>query len=292
MRSRFSRFRATSGVGSVITFALILAGCTQATRHSNLMAFGTNTTFGIAAGKDVDVPTVTVGYKRQELVLMPLVANTKEDAHHRLLPCDIAASADKADHPCVLVGTRGDSNNTLAKDSYSVLASFGANFGGGVDSTGAKINGGLAQYFATGMAAQLLALSGGAAVVATGQAASSSSADKPSAAAVLAVVGGNENELTAALAREDLQKEAATRTAATQNAANIVSEYLAKVGDEAIPAEARQIDDAAGLGGMLTLACQAPGKACLAKLPQILAGRDAAKIIDAVNVRIQAKGGQ
>jgi hypothetical protein len=61
--------------------------------------------------------------------------------------------------------------NGKAQDSYSVLASFGAKFDGEANADGTKAKGGLAQYFATGVAAQMLALKGGASVVAIGDAA-------------------------------------------------------------------------------------------------------------------------
>ncbi len=56
----------------------------------------------------------------------------------------------------------GKDNSGKKQDTYSVLASFGAKFGGGSSNT----DGGLAQFFATGIAAQNLANSGGARLVA------------------------------------------------------------------------------------------------------------------------------
>lgn len=154
---------------------IALGGCVQATRHSNTMVFGTNTTFGLKVGTTTgEVPEIVVGYDRQEAVIMPLVANSARQnstAGQPLDPCDLTAdietsgSADFAIHPCSLVAFRDG-----AQDSYSVLASFGAKFDAATSAAPAA-NGGLAQYFATGMAAQILALTGGAAVVATGPAA-------------------------------------------------------------------------------------------------------------------------
>ena len=66
---------------AVTALALLAAGCVQATRHSNTMYFGTNTTFGIKAGAATgETPKVIVGYDRQEAVILPLVANTAETA--------------------------------------------------------------------------------------------------------------------------------------------------------------------------------------------------------------------
>ncbi|MDP3029794.1 MAG: hypothetical protein Q8O04_09930 [Deltaproteobacteria bacterium] len=50
------------------------------------------------------------------------------------------------------------------RDTYSVLASFGAKFSGEA-AGGPKATGGLAQYFATGLAARILAKEGGAKIV-------------------------------------------------------------------------------------------------------------------------------
>ena len=139
------------------------------------MVFGTNTSVGLKVGTDVaQVPGIQVGYNRQEAVILPLVANVNETTAtgvnnarlNRLVPCDVGAPVivEGDDdgfpvHPCLLVATRGD-----ATDSYSVLASFGAEFSAN-QGTGVSAGGGLAQYFATGMAAQVLALTGGASVV-------------------------------------------------------------------------------------------------------------------------------
>lgn len=166
--------------GTAILALSALPGCVQATRHSNTMLFGTNTSFGIKAGTTTgQVPQVSIGYDRQEAVIMPLVANTASVENPNLLkPCDlqddVTTSGNKAYvvHPCLLVAVNGK-----ALDSYSVLASFGASY----DASGSGAKGGLAQYFATGIAAQVLAATGGAAVVATGSAAAISAAKAPPA---------------------------------------------------------------------------------------------------------------
>jgi hypothetical protein len=124
---------------------------------------------------------------------MPVVANTAHrtgrDGSDLLEPCDLSqpvaatGSARFVVHPCSLVAVNG-----TAMDSYSVLASFGANFEAS-QSTSATARGGLAQYFATGMAAQLLALNGGASVVAVGEAARESAAHPPPAGEVRSLFG-------------------------------------------------------------------------------------------------------
>lgn len=157
----------------------LLGGCVQATRHSNTMVFGTNTSFGIKVGTDAaQVPNVIVGYDRQEAVIMPLVANTSDDGNIQK-PCDVSDDVTVTGgegplvHPCLLAATNGGST-----DSYSVLASFGANFDGSARTDGnVGAKGGLAQYFSTGIAAQILATKGGASVVAVGAAAQTAAAN-------------------------------------------------------------------------------------------------------------------
>jgi hypothetical protein len=156
------------------------------------MLFGTNTQFGIRAGTTpTSVPEVNIGYSRQEAVVLPLVANVDDNGHTQK-PCDLTTPVEVvggsgfAVHPCSLVAIKG-----AAQDSYSVLASFGAKFDGEAKADGSKAKGGLAQYFATGMAAQLLAFSGGASVVAVGEAAAESAKkDAPEPATVKALFGG------------------------------------------------------------------------------------------------------
>lgn len=186
-----------------------LGGCVQATRHSNAIVFGTNTSFGIKVGPNAtSVPSITVGYDRQEAVLLPVVANageappqrggtsarTNNNNNNLLTPCDLTksvtttGSADFAIHPCSLVAVNG-----RAMDSYSVLASFGADFSGTGNERGVEASGGLAQYFSTGMAAQMLALNGGASVVAVGKAAEAAAESPADAQTVAALYGGDPN---------------------------------------------------------------------------------------------------
>lgn len=180
MHSRF--YKLASG----LSIALLAGGCVQATRHSNTMVFGTNTSIGLKVGASAaSIPEVQIGYARQEAVIMPLVANTRAAAGNYgddlLNPCDLSSAVDVRDvgkfavHPCSLVAINGS-----ALDTYSVLASFGAKIKGSGSTGGAEAGIGLAQYFATGMAAQMLALNGGAAVVAVSQAAENSALTQPS----------------------------------------------------------------------------------------------------------------
>jgi len=178
-----------------LALLLLSGGCVQMTRHSNMIVFGTNTSLGVRVGTSAtSVPEIQVGYSRQEAVAMPVVANvantTSADGSTDLLvPCNlnqavtVTGGAQFAVHPCSLVAINGS-----AMDSYSVLASFGANFDAS-QSTTATAKGGLAQYFATGMAAQILALRGGASVVSVGEAARAAAATPPSEATVRALFG-------------------------------------------------------------------------------------------------------
>lgn len=187
MRSRLHRNVAT------LTAMVALTGCVQTARHSNTMIFGTNTQFGIRAGTTpTSVPEVNIGYSRQEAVVMPLVANVGDDGRTQK-PCDLTTPVEVvgghgfAVHPCALVAIKGE-----AQDSYSVLASFGAKFSGSAKADGSTGSGGLAQYFATGMAAQMLAFTGGASVVAVGDAAKAAAEKVPPDASTVAALFGDQ----------------------------------------------------------------------------------------------------
>lgn len=141
--------------------SVIISGCGSTPQHTNTLLFGTTTKFAL----DVSVnpaggtPDFTLGYKRHEGVWMPLLANQQTGESPKPASC--------TDKDCVFIGTE-------QIDTYSVLASFGAKFGGGAetittgDVPGTKVsgNGGLAQFFATGIAAQKLAAAGNSRLVA------------------------------------------------------------------------------------------------------------------------------
>ncbi|WP_114950866.1 hypothetical protein [Sphingosinicella terrae] len=172
---------------------LWMSGCTTP-HHSNALIFGTNTSFGIDVGQSpTGTPTILVGYRRQEAVFMPLVANVLYDQNGTPTPCYIQPRivAGVPQPPpagtipaCYLVGQNGG-----AIDSYSVLASFGAQFE--ADAVGGTAGGGLAQFFATGLAAQALAIEGGPALVAVGNAAALTGAT-PNATGIAALYNAPE----------------------------------------------------------------------------------------------------
>lgn len=169
------------------------------------MIFGTNTTVGVKVGRDVNqMPNVLIAYDRQEAVIMPLLANTgeKPGSRNKLSPCPSVTVPDEAEaaetvaeltsgngfaHPCKFVGIRQGDGGLIIQDSYSVLASFGAKLKG--NATENQAAAGLAQYFATGAAAQTLALNGGAAVIAVGDAATAAASNSTNSANAASALG-------------------------------------------------------------------------------------------------------
>jgi hypothetical protein len=128
---------------------LVLAGCSTP-KHTDLLVFGTNTSLGVSIkGDATSTAGVDIGYRRQEVVLMPLYVNGATSK----IPPPTPASLSDAKYQGIDTDAR--------KDTYSVLASFGAKASGS-GSGGAGVS--IAQYFATGIAARTLALAGGALV--------------------------------------------------------------------------------------------------------------------------------
>ena len=154
-------FRVAGSAVLCLPGASILGGC-DTPRHSNTLIFGTTTKVAIDASQE---PTgalgVTIGYKRNEAVWMPLIANESEAGKTVPAKCggdDCRKFEGRA-------GTGGGAAAAGAQDTYSVLATFSGNMSATAQNPEAK--GSLAQYFATGLAARLLAQYGGAAVVNT-----------------------------------------------------------------------------------------------------------------------------
>ncbi len=191
---------------------LVLSACGgMAAQHNDVLIFGTDTKLALDVSTSAasgGSPEVTIGYKRQEAVWMPLVVNGRgvsgaplqtlcvkpnaaDASKYDLATCD--ANATPADWACLNSTTNGyapcagaplprqqvcgddKASRTLCSfdvdtrkyvgsaeprdgkpggtDAYSVFASFGADITG--NGTGGKV--GLAQFFATGIAAQRLA---------------------------------------------------------------------------------------------------------------------------------------
>ena len=101
-----------------VTFAH--TGC-QTPKHTNTLIFGTNTRVGLDVGYDPKQQSggILVGYQRQEAVWMPLLANTADSGTE---PGPKAATSPR-DH----LFTGWDGQGT---DTYSVIASIGAEFNG------------------------------------------------------------------------------------------------------------------------------------------------------------------
>lgn len=141
---------------------LLLSGCATP-QHTNTLIFGTNTKLALDISQSpTNLPSITFGYKREEVVWMPLLANVDKDGK----PCNptSAINKDTADESEVTSDCLFQGNDGKDKDTYSVLASFGAKFNGeavGSSAPSAKGGGGLAQFFATGIAARELAKRGG-----------------------------------------------------------------------------------------------------------------------------------
>jgi hypothetical protein len=177
----------------VITSLLVigtLSGC-QTPNHTNTLIFGTNTKIALDVSQDpTGVVGVTLGYKRQEAVWMPLLANSKTDAAKDgtpsgFIPADCKdattlktmnkdGSTSTRTSGCKFSGTAGSdsTNGAGAEDTYSVLATFSGE-GKGVAGTAAgkpeaSAGGSLAQFFATGLAARVLAEQGSSIVNTTG----------------------------------------------------------------------------------------------------------------------------
>ncbi len=140
----------------VFSVVITISACSSTPHHTNTLIFGTNTKFAIDIAADpTGTPSLTVGYKRQEIVWMPLLANQDNNGKPH------------ADNKFLFLGKQEPQN----QDTYSVLASFGATFSAGstmgIETQGAKVStgGGLAQFFATGLAARKLAEKGGSRLV-------------------------------------------------------------------------------------------------------------------------------
>ena len=132
---------------SIAMFALGLSACTSIP-HNDVLIFGTNTKFAVDLSTNPTAggtPELTVGYKRQEAVWMPLIVNGKDVSTQAVKDICGGNAQCLGAGGAKYVGVDGK-----ARDAYSVFASFGAK----VD-TGGSV--GLAQFFATGVAAQRLA---------------------------------------------------------------------------------------------------------------------------------------
>jgi hypothetical protein len=135
---------------------VFVSGCMVS--HSDTLVFGTNTKLAVdlSLNSTTNVPSLTVGYTRQEGVWMPLYVNARDSRFS-----NSSSSSVFKNFTSNMSGLKYAGNQGGDRDTYSVLASFGADIKNG--SGGAGV--GIAQYFATGIAARELANQGGAKLV-------------------------------------------------------------------------------------------------------------------------------
>lgn len=169
--AKIANYRKTLIHAFLVAIAGLFSSC-----QPNTVYFATNTQFGIRAGVDSkQIPEVEIGYNRQEGVMMPyyIDTGTNSPVSHKQkneLEAKLATDTSHIGASQSTVEERkfiGENNQGNHKDSYSVIAIFHGNGGGNAsagtsNSVGAKM--GVAQYFATGVAAQLLAEHGASVV--------------------------------------------------------------------------------------------------------------------------------
>lgn len=167
-------FSRGKGIGLIASCLLVLLTACSTPKHTNTMIFGTNTKFGLDIGVDATstTPTLSVGYKRQEAVWLPLVANKDSEGNAYIAKGKLSLNGEclplKKDETADCGGiVRLAGEEGANRDTYSAFASFGLKFVAEGAPTTAKAEGGIAQYFATGLAARKLAEHGGAALVNT-----------------------------------------------------------------------------------------------------------------------------
>lgn len=201
--------------------AALLGGCANLP-HNNVLLFGTDTKVALdisSSATSGGAPQITIGYRRAEAVWMPLAVNdhvcegsngnckvetakrtitagnnpkvTLDDGEVKLErdpanPGDIGIN-EPIRYRGYMKETKGDTVVSERRDAYSVFASFGAKFSGEATQSEAKASGGLAQFFATGIAAQKLAQS-------------------PSVDAILKVASGDEAKAVKAQAEAEKVK--------------------------------------------------------------------------------------
>ena len=153
-------FNRNTLIASILS-TIILLSCSSSPQHSNTLIFSTTTKMAIdvSAEPASGSPEVTIGYKRVEGVWMPLLANEKV-FENNATPAKCTPKED-----CVFQSKETTKDGSSKTDTYSVLATLGAKFGGEAKASSASASGGISQFFATGIAAQKLAETGGSRLV-------------------------------------------------------------------------------------------------------------------------------
>lgn len=150
------------------TLAVLAGGCAQLP-HNNVLLFGTDTKVALDVSSSATsggAPQITLGYRRAEAVWMPLAVND-QDCEVTGESCRVTTARETrnidsdpkqtVEGPVLYQSKKYVSGNLERVDSYSVFASFGAKFTANAAATETSASGGLAQFFATGVAAQRLA---------------------------------------------------------------------------------------------------------------------------------------
>lgn len=223
-----------------VAAALLLGGCSTP-KHSNVLIFGTNTrvAFDVSYDPKTQEPGILLGYKRQEAVWMPLLANLADSSGTARAPTAAELSADKS---LLYIGRDGP-EKARKTDTYSVLASFGAKFEGKAKGAGTSpelsSSAGLAQFFATGLAARALAERGGEALVSVQNSAAPAQARAAEAEAEKARAETERAQISADFAKfQDEQRN----TGASRQAE--AEKLLATAADDAVPALLKAAQDA------------------------------------------------
>jgi hypothetical protein len=180
-------YRKSLGTIAGLALLAVSSGCalTQKNPHNDVLVFATVTKLGVdlsAPLNSATLPQINIGYNRAEAVWMPLRPNgpkgstpaelrTATELSTQLQSCedrlkDVIADQQKRKLTCLATVLPSDKYVSMSSgiqsdrggsgieiDTYSVFASFGVRG----SASGSQGSGGLAQVFATGIAAQRLA---------------------------------------------------------------------------------------------------------------------------------------
>jgi hypothetical protein len=114
------RYRRSLSIIIATISAAGMVGCALP-QHSNTLLFATNTVVAldVSTNATTAAPNITLGYKRQEMARVPLLANqTGPTKERQPAECPKGANANATD-PCVFLG-----RDSTSVDAYSVLATF------------------------------------------------------------------------------------------------------------------------------------------------------------------------
>jgi hypothetical protein len=146
--------------------AAALTGC----GHGDAIIFASNKQIGVKVGVDSQkIPEVSIGYNGQDFALVPVYKKDPKTATatppNSADPSKGAPSEHGKTRDISEVGKYLATSGINDQDAYSVYGSFVGKAQGKGDIEGAKADLSLSQFFATGIAAQILAKDAGAAMV-------------------------------------------------------------------------------------------------------------------------------